>query len=306
MAPSSLLLTEALLILSLSLVSVAQLSACDAVDCPLDQNHNPTCTVGNSTAIDIGVGNFSTPLSDQPLTWTLSVQSLRDGQSSFERNFFLGTPPELNLRTRSPSDTQLCAIFFNGAIYRAYFPGTDAVMAQGTCNDALTPACVSDIRQQAEDFRVDNGNGSTSFCSDLGEALRRQAPPSCTVASDGEWTNVQARPLTGSEVPSPLPRGDCTPTTGENYALTQIESARIDLPSRNYSDIETVLYGVTPIMTVTWNSENQTVLDSELSCLKAVGPQENGTAGSQEGGGGRIEAGLSLGIGFFGMLWMLI
>lgn len=314
MAPyssSSTVLTGLSVILSLSRSSVAQLSSCDTVNCPLDAYRNPKCSVGNVTAQGIGISNFSMPLSNQALTWTVAVESTNAGQSTFERDFFLGTPADLNLENRSSSDTQLCAIFFNGAMNKAMFPGQDPETSQGTCNDALTSACVNDLRKQAQDFRLDNSNSNStstendsSFCSHLGDALRKDAPQSCTAVSGREWSEVQARPLTGTDSPKPLPRGDCMPTTGKDYALTQVESARIDARSRNYTDLKPVLFGVTPILTAMWAPENNTVMASDLSCLKTVGAKQNTTAGNAKGGSERLTVGLGSGSGLLGMLWL--
>lgn len=310
MAPhpsSSISLTGLFMTLLLNRPSVAQLSSCDAVDCPLDQYSNPTCSIGNTTAQAIGIANFSIPLSSQELTWTVAVQSLSDDQSTFERDFFLGTPADLNLTILGSLGTQVCAIFFNGAANKASFPGNDPEYNQGTCNDALTAGCVNDIRNQAQAFRLEehnSTNNSISFCNGLGRALSMDAPSSCTVASGHEWSDVQARPLTGSDAPSSLQKGNCTPTTGKDYELTQIESVRIVAPSRSYTELKPILYGVTPILTSIWDPRNGTVMTSDLSCLKTVGPNRNATTKTQKGGSGRLTADLSFGLGFLGM-WCL-
>ncbi|KAL8706354.1 MAG: hypothetical protein Q9225_007965 [Loekoesia sp. 1 TL-2023] len=222
-SPCSTFLTGVLVALSLIQPSVAQLSSCDAVNCLLDEYNKPTCSVGNTTAQAIGISNFSIPISSQELTWTVAVQSLNETQSTFERDFFLGTPADLNLKARSSLELQVCAIFFNGAANKASFPGDDPEYSQGTCDDALATSCVNDIHDQAQAFRLEDYNGSNksnSFCEGLGKALSIEAPQSCTIASGHEWSDVEARPLTGSDVPDLLQKSNCTPTTGHNYALT--------------------------------------------------------------------------------------
>lgn len=307
MAPHSISLTGLFIMLWLYRPLAAQLSSCDAIKCPLDQYSNPTCSVGNVTARAIGIANFSIPLSSHALTWTVAVQSLSDGQSTFERDFFLGTPPDLNLTTLGSLGTHVCAIFFNGAANQASFPGEDPEHNQGTCNDALTAGCVNDIRNQAQAFRLkehNSTNNNTSFCTELGKALSMDAPPSCIVAAGDEWSDVQARTLTGFDAPKSIQKGDCTPTTGKDYELMQTESIRIVSPSRNYTDLKPILYGVTPILTAVWDERNGTVMSSELSCLKTVGAARNATIKIQKGGSERVTADTSFGLGFLGM-WCL-
>ena len=310
--PCSLLLSTIFVIPFLLSHSAAQIAGCDAVNCPVNEYSNSICPVGNITAQAIGITNFSIPVTDQALTWTITTESLKNDQNTFERDFFLGSPANLDLKARASSDTQLCAIFFNGVATRVMFPGTDPEYDQGTCNDALTAACTNDLRSQAQSFQWRNLtgaslNGGSSFCTQLGDSLRKDAPQSCTVASDHQWTDVQVRPLTGSNLPSPLQTGNCTPTTGKGYALTQIESFQINAPSLNITDLQPILLGVTPILTAMWDPNNGSVVSTDLSCLKTVGSKANSTSpgGQHTGGAAKIGTSVGFSTGLMGIMWIL-
>ena len=282
---SSGILHGALVLLSLSRLSIAQLSSCDAVNCPLDQYGNFECAVGNITAGALGVTSFSSPLSSQPLTWTILVQSIKGQLNSFERDFFIGAPPSLNL---SSSQSQACGLFFDGVATKTEFPGTDPEYDQGTCNDALTQSCVNDLRTQARTELAkirgasggDNSSSPASVCGKLGDVLRDKAPATCSVASGGSWGVVLARPLTGEAASPPVKLGDCHPTTGEDYNLALVASNRLNAPSRNTTDVAPILFGVTPIMTVVYGGG---IPESEmdLSCLKTAGPKTNSRTNKQ-------------------------
>jgi hypothetical protein len=261
MAPiviSSVILPVTLALLSLSPLSVAQLSSCDAVACPLDADGQLRCVIGNTTAGAIGISSFTSPLSSQPLTWTVAVQSINEPPKSFTRDFFIGTPPALNLTDGGSSQRQACAFFFKGLATKIRFPGSDPEYDQGTCNDALTQSCVDDLRTQARAELAnvrrgrDNSSSSTFVCRTLGNALRDNAPKSCSVASDGRWGNVLFRALTGPRAARPIKQGDCHPTVGKDYDLTLVASDHLTSPSRNSSELVPILFGITPIMTVVY------------------------------------------------------
>ncbi|KAL9637201.1 MAG: hypothetical protein Q9164_002345, partial [Protoblastenia rupestris] len=281
---SSMSLPTTLVLLSLTQFSIAQLSTCGAVNCPLDQYSRPGCVVGNTTASELGISSFTSSLSPQPLTWTIAVQSVGGPLNTFERNFFIGTPPSLNLTASGSSQSQACALFFEGVAAYTEFPGTDPAYDQGTCDDALTQGCVNDIRTQAQTELVnirsgsgENDSSSPAFvCGKLGETLRDKAPTTCTVASDGRWGDILVRPLTGGAAASPIKQGECHPTTGKDYNLTLAASNRVDAPSRNTTEVGAILFGVTPIMTIVYKGDEPEP-EIDLSCLKTIGPKANTT-----------------------------
>lgn len=230
------------------------------------------------TASAIGISTFNSLLSSpQPLTWTLSVQAISNQSNVFERDFILGKPPTVNLQQTNTSQPQACSLFFEGVATRLRFPGTDPEYDQGTCNDTITAACVNDLRTQGYDelnniLREDERNGSSniSVCTSLGNALRDHAPSSCAIAVDGKWGDLLTRPLTGQNTSLPVPQGDCHPTTEDNYNLSLVAANRISTPSRNTSDIQSVLFGITPIMTLVYGNGVPDV-EIDLTCLKTVG-----------------------------------
>lgn len=201
----------------------------------------------------IGISTFNNPLSSPPpMTWTLSVQAIADQNNVFERDFLLGKPSTLNLQQTNTSQPQACSLFFDGVATTLRFPGTDPEYDQGTCNDALTAACIDDLRTQGHDqlttiLREHGRNGSST---QLGNVLQDHAPASCAIAVDGKWGDLLTRPSTGDDASLPIPRGSCHATTDNDYDLSLVAAKRISAPSRNTSDIQTVLFGVTPIMTL--------------------------------------------------------
>ena len=297
MAPFSSLsgfLHAAIALLSLSRLSLAQLSSCDAVNCPLDQYRNFECVVGNASAIALGITSFTSPLSSQPLTWTIVVQGVNGPSNNYERDFFLGTSPSLNLTAGGSSQSQACGLFFEGVATKIKFPGTDREYDQGTCDDALTQSCVNDLRTQArtELANIRGGSGGyndslpASVCGKLGDVLRDDAPKTCTVVSDGRWGDVLVRPLTGVAAAPLVDQGDCHPTTGKDYNLALVASNRLSAPSRNITDITPILFGVTPIMTIVYGG-GVPDSDVDLSCLKTVGPKTNTTTNTKSAATGR-------------------
>ena len=301
--------------------SYAQISGCDAVDCPTDNSGKLQCILGNATAAALGVLSFNTSLSPQPLTWTLLVQALDAQQNLYERDFFLGTPPSLNLSESTSSKStgrqqpQACSLFFEGIAPHLRFSGSDSLHDQGTCNDALNADCVADLQVQAKSelSKILNNNNSegtgssennssstalaSPVCDALSTALRDKAPTSCTLASGGHWGSILSRPLMSPQSPQPIQQGTCHPTTGgKDYELTLIAADQTNAASRNTTDIEDTVYGITPIMTVVYgggNGRDDQDPEIDLSCLKAIesnGSGRNLTAQKDSGAIGKGEA----------------
>ena len=274
----------------LSHSSYAEIVSCDEAKCPTGSYNTPQCVLGNMTAGAIGISNFNSLLSSpQPLTWTLSVQAISNQNNVFERDFILGKPPTVNLQQTNSSQPQACSIFFEGVATKLRFPGTDPEYDQGTCSDAITAACVNDLRTQGYDdlkniLRKEERNGSStmSVCTRLGNALRDHAPSSCAIAVDGKWGDLLVRPLTGQNNSLPIPKGSCHPTTKDDYDISLVAANRISTASRNTSDIQAVLFGVTPIMTLVFGNGVPDV-EVDLTCLKTVGLKA-GTAANKDSG----------------------
>ncbi|KAL8848473.1 MAG: hypothetical protein Q9221_006524 [Calogaya cf. arnoldii] len=239
------------------------------------------CVIGNTTALEIGIHSFNISLlSPQPLTWTLATQAVKNQGTTVERDFLLGSPPSTNLQGTNSSRIQACSLFFEGVANRLRFPGTDPEYDQGTCDDAFTAACVSDLRKQSQDELTkimsneagDNFSNNSSTCDTLGNALRDRAPTSCAVATNRAWGNVLARSLTNSTTAPPISQGKCHPTTGVNYDLASIAVSRIEIPTYANVKLQSALFGVTPIMTVAYSDKGADV-EIDLTCLKTIGPK---------------------------------
>ncbi|KAL8732735.1 MAG: hypothetical protein Q9166_002515 [cf. Caloplaca sp. 2 TL-2023] len=179
-------------------------------------------------------------------------------------------------QTSNSSGVQACSLFYEEVANRLRFPGTDPEYDQGNCSDALTSACVNDLRKQSQDEltnilrnpeRGGDSSNNQSSCDRLVDALRDHAPASCFIATNGTWGNIQTRPLTNLTA---VPQSDCHPTTGADYNLFQVEANRINGTGQSTKEAQSVLFGVTPIMTVAYRDEGS-VIDFDLTCLKTVG-----------------------------------
>ena len=308
----------------LAFSSYAQISGCNAVDCPTAYNGDLQCVIGNATASAIGALSFNTSLSPQPLTWTLIIQSptslhSQPQQELFERDFFLGTPPSLNLSQNTSATStrnqqaEACSLFFEGVAPRLRFPGSDREYDQGTCNDALGAQCFADLQAQAQselskilNNSTSRGTGSSnsnsisnssapasSVCDALGTSLRDKAPTSCTVAySGGHWGSILSRPLTGPQSPRPVQQRTCYPTTVDrDYELRLIAKNQTDIESLRDSDIMDFMFGITPIMTVVYgggNGRDDQNAEIDLSCLKPINTRGSGRGLTPEKDSGTV------------------
>lgn len=275
-----------LLISSLLSKSSAQLSGCTAAICPGGESGRPSCELGNLTSAAIGIASFNTSLSMEPLSWTISVQDVRNQTRTFERDFLLGTPSSVNLQ-QSLFGAQACSLFFDGVLASLRFPGSDMEYDKGTCADALTAQCAIDLQNQAQAelatlLLKENNTNQSNLCLNLGSSLRDKPPSACSSVIGESWNTIIARPLTGNDVSKPIELGDCHPTAGKDYGLTLVATHRVTAPSRNTSDIEAVLNGITPIMTVFYG-DKKGHSQINLSCLKTVGTEQGSTTIKKEG-----------------------
>ncbi|KAL9582774.1 MAG: hypothetical protein Q9212_003107 [Teloschistes hypoglaucus] len=182
-------------------------------------------------------------------------------------------------QTTNSTDLQVCSLFYEGVASRLHFPGVDPENDQGTCSDALTAACVEDLRKQSQDelikiARDQESSGDSSpnrtSCERLADTLRDHAPASCAIATNGNWGTVQARTVPNLTAAIPVPRGGCHPTTGADYRLFPIEANRFNVSAQSPKELQTLLFSVTPILTVVYGS-NATDIEVDLSCLKTIG-----------------------------------
>lgn len=99
----------------------------------------------------------------------------------------------------------------------------------------------------------------SSRCDLLGNALRDHAPASCSIATNGKWGNILARSVSNLTTIPAVPRhqGGC-PTMGAGFNFSLVAASRIAAPGGffNHSVLQSIFYGVTPIMTLSYTDED--------------------------------------------------
>ncbi|RMD41788.1 hypothetical protein DV735_g3302, partial [Chaetothyriales sp. CBS 134920] len=262
----------------------AQLLSCSEIDCPTETGGLTRCNVDNTTLVKVGVANFSSSLSPTPLTWTVGLApEIFTADGIDQRRYYLGTPPELDLSTLT--DITGCALFFVGIEASLVFPGMDQYpyqkIATDTCADALGSTCVEELTNQTLNLVPSWINSTNAQCSDLAQALQSSPPESCTSA--GNWGNITAKAITGSDIPPILERDDCTPTTNATYDLRNIATT-LRLRDESLSSY------ITPLMTIFASNgdgnETGVVTSPEvhLNCMKPMQDLSDESA-LEEGGG---------------------
>ena len=169
--------------------AMAQLLNCAEVpQCPME-NGLSKCRVDGRLMTAVGVGSFSSSLSQSNLTWTVTYSQKLNGTGVDERRYYLGYPPELDFQTLSPFSS--CALFFTGIEAGLSFLGDDYTSqsqkgpTRDTCDDALGTTCVADLMQQAQGLAISNQD-----CTTLAQTLQVAPPTSCTRA--GNWGDIVA------------------------------------------------------------------------------------------------------------------
>jgi hypothetical protein len=224
---------SAVLLALLSGTSVtAQLLGCDAVGCPIDGNRFVHCEVGNSTLKSIGITNVTTLLDSRPLTWTLGLQEIQgDGSNlTLDRNFYLGTPPSLQL-----NDTDGCALFFDGISANLSSTAGDDKF---TCSNVLAESCVSSLITQAQSTYEGFGSetdGSSGLCNRLRDSLVNKPPTECSNIM-GTWGTILAqRKSSGPNLASTT----LTPSSSDRYLGDSTNQAR-PMPPNHWSRLQPV------------------------------------------------------------------
>lgn len=174
----------------------AQLMGCDSVHCPPDistGHGSSNCTLDGVVGTAIGIANFTTAISPEPLTWTLAISN-NDKQTFFGRDFYLGTPPALNMTDITA--TTGCALFFEDVTSSLHFPGSSLNSSVGTCSDAMGPACVTDLISQSKaelDIILQVVRPGANVCAMLAAVLSNSAPNTCNATQSGSWGNVTTK-----------------------------------------------------------------------------------------------------------------
>ncbi|RSL40114.1 hypothetical protein CEP53_013581 [Fusarium sp. AF-6] len=244
---------------------------CDYLDCPFGDG-TPRYQWANCTLADkdyTAVGFSRIPLSsDTPwpgLSWLYGADQDSSVSPTFEKNFYLGAPPETDF-----SDVTACAIFFRNVSGAVGFQGSSRT-SQGTCEDAMSKDCVAALNKQAAAVDVE-GLSAKDACDKVKDELLENMDPDCySWARDRDWNNITAvRP----DAPKPISReenstSNCWPVSPKNYSLTKVESYVVD---RTGEDDNESANSVVPILTVFFPGDSDTIPEPEshMNCIKTV------------------------------------
>ena len=176
---------------------MAQLLGCDDINCPIDPHNDgaANCQLGNATIATLGIAQINTSLSPEPLTWTVGG-TLVDSEltRTWGQGFYLGQPSALNLQ--SSGGVGACGIFLHGASSSLEFHqgllSSQIESDNGSCGDALTPECVSELEAQALQVAqsVEFFDGSVT-CGLIAGQISANVPSSCRQIPD-LWTNISS------------------------------------------------------------------------------------------------------------------
>lgn len=174
----------------------SQLLSCRDIGCPEASFGVANCELDDVKATSLGVSKVNTSLSEDPLTWTVTIGTYNDpatdGLLSYRKDFYLGQPSALELQ--NSDSIHGCAIFFEGISYALEFGGSlggeDLAYEDGTCLDALGESCVSDWMAQLQSL-VSLIDGDLD-CDALGQSLQANPPGTCQNLG-GSWGQVTSR-----------------------------------------------------------------------------------------------------------------
>jgi len=125
------------------------------------------------------------------VSWTEGVSVIDSNDTTnrtFEKAFYLGVPPNANL-----TGTGACAVFFNQVSKEVVFDNKNVEEAQGTCQEALNPQCVSALVDRAEKVDV-VGLGSSDACAKLEASFKETVDSACTVFANGNvWNGLSVK-----------------------------------------------------------------------------------------------------------------
>lgn len=165
---------------------------CAEVDCPTASDSTAAeCQVADKDFAMIGLARVPTDTDAlEGLSWVEGVAlGDSDGNRTFDKTFFLGTPPDLDL-----NGTIACALFFTHVSDRVSFgdDGDDESISQGTCEEALSEKCVSALISRAEDLDFD-GLKSAEVCKKLQEEFEDNLDSECDSFADGsKWVGLNS------------------------------------------------------------------------------------------------------------------
>jgi len=239
----------------------------------------------------VGLLTTESQLAQTDLTWTIGDSGLQSTIESNERtvtrSFYIGTPEKLDL-TSSDLSFKGCAIFVispeTGA-YQVYDQGAPQYVNTASCVGSMGETCVSNLTARAGQLaRSSSGSDAGTFCRDIADGLRENAPSSCYILS--QKPRIEAVALTGSTAPKPIASGEnstsnCWPTLPKTNELTKVFE---------YDHVaglnETVPWlGYTPLLTVYSGNETDFDVEVDLACMKIV-DSDNFSASTKMNGTG--------------------
>ena len=200
-------LVKAILIMHSILVMVALLSrlswktraqdlpstivGCAEVQCPTKPGvTSAQCILVDKTFTTIGLARIPDTSSFlDGLSWVegVAVDDTSEGRQ-FDKSFYLGTPPNLDLDKIGG-----CSLFFTEVSDNVAFDDDDTSEAQGTCQQALSKSCVSDLIKRASDVNVE-GLSSEDACAKLQKEFQSHLDGSCSsFTNGGNWSGVVSK-----------------------------------------------------------------------------------------------------------------
>ena len=165
---------------------------CADVACP-DRPHDiyPNCTLVDTSFNDIGLARIPGPLgSSRGLSWVQAnaMDTSVFGRANVTKRFYFGQPPDLDL-----SNTGACALFFTEVSDRVKFNNSDVRLSQGTCDQAMPPACVGAITRRADNFDFAGLSGQDA-CSKLQSEFEQNLDNECAgIALGSQWSGLVSK-----------------------------------------------------------------------------------------------------------------
>lgn len=167
---------------------------CADVDCPTRAgSSSPECNLVDDTFNAIGLARIPVENDElEGLSWVqgVAVSDSDNKQRIFHKNFYLGTPPNLDL-----SEVGACAVFFNAVSSRVAFgdDNDDISRTYGTCESAMSKDCVEAIIERANDLDYD-GLDSNEACEKLAQEFDKNLDSECKSFAPGKsWSNITVK-----------------------------------------------------------------------------------------------------------------
>ncbi|CAM1509597.1 Fc.00g033360.m01.CDS01 [Cosmosporella sp. VM-42] len=282
---------------------------CLEVQCPTaDGSVAAECKLADKTFTTIGLARIPTKVDAlEGLSWVEgAVVSDLDGRNrTFDKSFYLGTPPNLSL-----NGSESCALFFTHFSERVnkFNNGKEDVsISQGTCDEAMSEKCVSAIVSRAEGVDLD-GLSSEDACEKLQKEFEDNLDSECAPFADGsKWVGLKstrAVALSGSGGVEPISSKDnssseCWPITPKSYDLSYVDS--IVTEGDYYIDtLSKELFGITPILTIFFPGDSDAIIskpEAQMTCMKVVDTSVGTNATKSPGGEDKGNGARSLGLG---------